>query len=194
MSLSILTDEQIKYLLESLTVDELEAFNMDLKGALHDYSVGSQSGEDSDIHQPHRQTINSSRTGATTLFMPSGSPAGVGVKGAPVHPHLTLRLAPTPALTATLVMTCVLTTEQSSPSRHRAQNRKTPLANPRSNPLAPSLSSPQSASPSASSTPAPSPPSVPHSPQLAWWSAATVCRPSPPSARGSRPTGTSAWP
>lgn len=81
MSLTVLTDEQIKLLLESLTADELESFILNLKGALHDYSNGSQGPGESDIHQPHRQTVNSSRTGATTLFMPSSSPAGVGVKG-----------------------------------------------------------------------------------------------------------------
>lgn len=86
MALSVLTDEQIKGLLESLTSDELESFYLDLKGALHDYSVGSQSDDDSDIHQPHRTIIKSSQTGATTLFMPSGSPAGVGVKGTSL-PH-----------------------------------------------------------------------------------------------------------
>ncbi|KAJ0109849.1 hypothetical protein J7T55_004399 [Diaporthe amygdali] len=80
MSLSVLTDEQIRLLLESLTVDELETFYVNLKGALHDYSNGSQVAGESDIHQPHRQSVNSSRTGATTLFMPSSSPAGVGVK------------------------------------------------------------------------------------------------------------------
>lgn len=85
MPLSVLTDEQINGLLEALTVEELEMFYMDLKEALHDFSVGSQSGEDADIHLPHRQSINSSRTGATTLFMPSGSPAGLGVKGTPIH-------------------------------------------------------------------------------------------------------------
>ena len=83
MSLTVLTDEQIRLLLESLTVDELESFYVNLKGALHDYSNGSQVPGESDIHQPHRQTVNSSRTGATTLFMPSSSPAGVGVKGVP---------------------------------------------------------------------------------------------------------------
>lgn len=80
MSLSILTDEQIKGLLESMTADELESFYMNLREALHDYSMGDSAGEPSDIHQPHRQAINSIRTGATTLFMPSGSPAGIGVK------------------------------------------------------------------------------------------------------------------
>lgn len=81
MPLSVLTDEQINGLLEALTVEELEMFYTGLKEALHDFSVGSQSGEDADIHLPHRQSINSSRTGATSLFMPSGSPAGLGVKG-----------------------------------------------------------------------------------------------------------------
>lgn len=81
MSLSVLTDEQITGLFESLTVEELEVFNQDLKEALHDYSVGGQSAEDADIQMPHRQSISSSRTGATTLFMPSGSLAGLGVKG-----------------------------------------------------------------------------------------------------------------
>lgn len=82
MSISVLTDNEIKGLLESMTLEELESFSTDLKGALHDYSVGSQTpGEDADIHLPHRQTIHSSTTGATSLFMPSGSPAGLGVKG-----------------------------------------------------------------------------------------------------------------
>lgn len=97
MSLSVLTDEQIRLLLESLTADELESFILNLKGALHDYSNGSQVPGESDIHQPHRQTVNSSRTGATTLFMPSSSPAGVGVKGVcrlvrPPSPALDLNL------------------------------------------------------------------------------------------------------
>lgn len=103
MSLTVLTDEQIRLLLESLTADELESFVLNLKGALHDYSNGSQVPGVSDIHQPHRQTVNSSRTGATTLFMPSSSPAGVGVKGAhplvrpwpwPLTYSFTLALAP----------------------------------------------------------------------------------------------------
>lgn len=103
MSLSVLTDEQIKLLLESLTLDELESFVLNLKGALHDYSNGSQVPGESDIEQPHRQAVNSSRTGATTLFMPSSSPAGVGVKG--VHQLVRAYLRP---LTWTLSMTLPL--------------------------------------------------------------------------------------
>lgn len=80
MSLSILTDGQIKGLLEAMTGDELESFYLTMREALHDYSVGTSSGEDADIHQPHRSAINSSRTGATTLFMPTSSSAGIGIK------------------------------------------------------------------------------------------------------------------
>lgn len=79
MSFTVLKDDEIKLLLESLTVEELEAFYTTLKEALHDYSNGIQSS--SDIHQPHRQSVSSTTTGATTLFMPSSSSAGVGVKG-----------------------------------------------------------------------------------------------------------------
>jgi hypothetical protein len=79
MSFTVLKDDEIKLLLESMTVEELEAFYTSLKEALHDYSNGIQSS--SDIHQPHRQSVNSAATGATTLFMPSSSSAGVGVKG-----------------------------------------------------------------------------------------------------------------
>lgn len=83
MSFTVLKDEEIKLLLESLTIDELESFYTDLKSALHDYSNGIQSSGTSEIHQPHRQAVSSSTTGATTLFMPSSSAAGVGVKGVP---------------------------------------------------------------------------------------------------------------
>jgi hypothetical protein len=81
MSLAVLTDDQIRELLENLTVDELEGFRNALKHTLHDYSTSVQSVADNDIHQPTRTSVTSSMTGATTLFMPSCSPTGVGVKG-----------------------------------------------------------------------------------------------------------------
>lgn len=80
MSLSVLTDVQIRALLENLTADELEGFRNSLKSALHEYSTGTQSIEDGYIHQPHRTTISSAKTGTTTLFMPSCSTVGVGIK------------------------------------------------------------------------------------------------------------------
>ena len=81
MSLAVLTDAQIKALLEDLTLDELESFRNALKATLHEYSTSTQAVDDSEIHQPQRTSITSSRTGATTLFMPSSSRYGVGVKG-----------------------------------------------------------------------------------------------------------------
>src|SRR5262245_10886200 len=81
MSLSVLTDEQICFLLENLTLEELESFREELKSALHEYSNGTQSIDVDCIHQPERTSIHSHATGATTLFMPSASPAGHGVKG-----------------------------------------------------------------------------------------------------------------
>ncbi len=79
MSLSVLTDDQIRLLLESLTIEELESFREELKWALHDYSNGTQAIEDGIIHQPHRTTIHN--RGVDTVFMPSASPAGHGIKG-----------------------------------------------------------------------------------------------------------------
>ena len=79
MSLSILSDDQIRVLLESLTLEELEAFRDKLKESLHDYSNGVQSTDDGTLHQPLRTSVQ--RKGVTTLFMPSSSPVGYGVKG-----------------------------------------------------------------------------------------------------------------
>jgi hypothetical protein len=81
MAFTVLTDDQIRGLLESLTVDELGDFQDGLKSALHEYSTGTQTPEESPVHQPERISIHSRATGATTLFMPSASPVGHGVKG-----------------------------------------------------------------------------------------------------------------
>jgi hypothetical protein len=81
MSLSVLTDEQIRILLENLTIDELEKFRNELKGALHEYSNGTQAIDDGVLQQPERMSTHSATTGCTTLFMPSSGPAGHGVKG-----------------------------------------------------------------------------------------------------------------
>ena len=81
MTFSILTDDEIKSLLDNITVEELEAFRENLRDALHEYSTGAQSPGQALIHQPERTVVRSGVTGATTLFMPSCSPAGHGVKG-----------------------------------------------------------------------------------------------------------------
>jgi len=76
MPLAILSDAQIRGLLENLTLQELMGFHGILRAALHEYSTQTQSS----AHQPERTSVYSSTTGATTLFMPSSSPVGNGVK------------------------------------------------------------------------------------------------------------------
>lgn len=81
MSLAVLSDEVIRNLLENLTREEAEGFQDALSNALHEYSTGTQAIDASLYHQPERSSAYSDRTGATSLFMPSFSPIGHGVKG-----------------------------------------------------------------------------------------------------------------
>ncbi|KAI1373549.1 ornithine cyclodeaminase [Hypoxylon crocopeplum] len=80
MSLTVLSDEQIRGLLESLSHEEAQGFIGTLRNALHEYSTGTQSIHDGVVHQPERTSVHSSTTGATTLFMPSFSALGHAVK------------------------------------------------------------------------------------------------------------------
>ena len=82
MTLTVLTDAEIRPLLEGLTASELAGFQRALKETLHQYSTGAQLPEkdQGSIHQPERISVHNKVTGATTLFMPSCSPAGQGVK------------------------------------------------------------------------------------------------------------------
>lgn len=88
MTFSILTDDEIKSLLDNLTLDELESFRENLRDALHVYSTGAHTPGQALIHQPERTVVRSGITGATTLFMPSCSPAGHGVKGMMSSHHI----------------------------------------------------------------------------------------------------------
>ena len=81
MSLTILSDEQINALLESLSHEEAEELSEGLRSALHDYSTAQQPIDAGLVHQPERTVIHSKVTGATTLFMPSANVSGHGVKG-----------------------------------------------------------------------------------------------------------------
>lgn len=91
MTLTVLTDDQISGLVSNLTKEELQRFMGVLRGALHEYSTATTvpSKENAavtaapEIHQPERTSINSKATGATTLFMPSSSSVGTGMKGIP---------------------------------------------------------------------------------------------------------------
>ena len=81
LGLHVLTDDQIRDLLENLTVDELETFRNELRGTLHAYSTGTNAALAGLLHQPERITVDSDLNGTKTLFMPSTSPGGHAVKG-----------------------------------------------------------------------------------------------------------------
>lgn len=89
MTLTVLTDDQIRSLLENLTLPELAGFQDALASALHEYSTTRQD-ETTSVHQPERISVHSAATGATTLFMPSCNSTGNGIKGN--HPPVTLPL------------------------------------------------------------------------------------------------------
>ncbi|KAI0908268.1 UbiD family decarboxylase [Ustulina deusta] len=88
MSLAVLSDDVIRDLLENLTREEADGFQDALQTALHEYSTGTQAIGASLYDQPARTSTYSDLTGATTLFMPSTSPAGNGIKVVTVSsPH-----------------------------------------------------------------------------------------------------------
>ncbi|CAK7197558.1 hypothetical protein SEUCBS139899_000206 [Sporothrix eucalyptigena] len=80
MPLTVLKDDEIASLLNVLTFDELESFRGVLKQALYEYSTGTQDIKDGEIQQPPRTSVTSPVTGGTTLFMPSCSTDGIGMK------------------------------------------------------------------------------------------------------------------
>lgn len=81
MTFTVLSDDQVRAILESLNLDELEEFRHVLASALHEYSAGSGQSEGSLYQQPHRVSTLHPVTKATTLFMPSCGPGGIGCKG-----------------------------------------------------------------------------------------------------------------
>lgn len=85
--LTVLNEPEVRALLENLTYDEFESFREPLSTALHDYSTGTQSSQDGDIHQPRRTAITSSATGGETMFVPSSNIGGVSMKGIVISTH-----------------------------------------------------------------------------------------------------------
>lgn len=81
MSLTVLSDDDIRNILESLTSSETEALADRMRGALREYSTGTQNIDVGSIHQPERTVVHSDATNATTLFMPSINEDGHAVKG-----------------------------------------------------------------------------------------------------------------
>ena len=82
MSLTVLSDDQVKAILNDLTLQEFEDFRHVLAGALHEFSTNTQAVDEEVFQQPLRITTRHPDTCATTLYMPSCGPDGMGCKGA----------------------------------------------------------------------------------------------------------------
>lgn len=80
MPLTVLSDADVKEVLESLTRADVETLQQSLRKALHDYSTGTQENDACSSQQPER-TSHVSPNGLTMLFMPSTSSTGIGMKG-----------------------------------------------------------------------------------------------------------------
>ncbi|XP_044716221.1 NAD(P)-binding domain [Hirsutella rhossiliensis] len=80
MALTVLSDEQVRVLLEGLSLDELEEFRHVLASALHEFSTNAEADESGFYQQPHRTTTLHPASRATTLYMPSCGPQGMGCK------------------------------------------------------------------------------------------------------------------
>ncbi|EQK99352.1 NAD(P)-binding domain protein [Ophiocordyceps sinensis CO18] len=78
MALTVLTDEQVMALLEGLSLDELDEFRRVLASALHGFSTNTEADQSGFYQQPHRTTTL--HPAATTLYMPSCGPEGMGCK------------------------------------------------------------------------------------------------------------------
>ncbi|KAF5721421.1 hypothetical protein FMUND_3549 [Fusarium mundagurra] len=79
MAYTILSNDQVNSILEGLTVDELDEFRHVLASSLHEFSTGVPALEEA-FQQPERISTLHPETMATTLYMPSCAPCGMGCK------------------------------------------------------------------------------------------------------------------
>jgi hypothetical protein len=81
--LTILSDSDVKRVLHSLTKGEVVELQEALRRSLSDYSTAKQTEDAGSLNQPERTVIESDKENGktTTLFMPSTSAAGLGMKG-----------------------------------------------------------------------------------------------------------------
>jgi hypothetical protein len=86
-SLTILNDAQVKHILHGLSKEEVETLQKSLRHALYEYSTNSNNDkEECSFQQPERQQLDR-KNGTTTLFMPSTSSSGIGMKGPNILPN-----------------------------------------------------------------------------------------------------------
>lgn len=79
MSLTVLTDSDVRALLLTLKRDDILELQHNLAGAFHEYSTGNNDAGCASDYQPHR-TVITRKCGQTTLFMPASTGTTVGMK------------------------------------------------------------------------------------------------------------------
>src|SRR2546421_8497724 len=81
-SLTVLTDDDVRSILHSLTRSDVVDLQSSLAEALHTYSTGTQDDTACSLNQPKRIAIPANSGSKTTLFMPAnaGREVGMGVK------------------------------------------------------------------------------------------------------------------
>ncbi|KAF2999726.1 hypothetical protein E8E13_003998 [Curvularia kusanoi] len=97
MPFTILSNNDIKSLLTSLSPSDLSSLTTTLQNSLTQYSCASESQ-----YQPHRSVVK--RDDQTTLFMPATTPSFTGVKIVGISPPAPASSAPKPGLQATLTI------------------------------------------------------------------------------------------
>lgn len=77
--LTVLTDEDVRAVLHSLTGEDIKTLQQSLADALHQYSTAGEEDGCCSSYQPQRTALKR-KDGSTTLFMPASSDTGLGVK------------------------------------------------------------------------------------------------------------------
>ncbi|KAK8215344.1 hypothetical protein M8818_001965 [Zalaria obscura] len=139
MPLTILTDEDVRKVLHSLTKEDILDLQQSLADALHYYSTSVEDNGCCSSYQPMRTSLKR-KDGSTTLFMPASSSDGLGVK------IVTLQAPEEPPAKAL---------ESLSLSSHRRSSSRTSLSASPSSTRSPSVapSMPPSMSSAQSTTP-----------------------------------------
>ena len=80
MCLAVLNENEIRCLLQNLTLSELRAFQDALRVSLVEYSASTQAIDKADTGSANSVGVRSPEAGSTTVFIPLAYPFGHGVK------------------------------------------------------------------------------------------------------------------
>lgn len=81
MPLTVLSDENVKNILDNLTKEDVTTLQTAMRNAIHEYATGTTNSGACADNQPKRTVIESASNATTTLFMPSISSSAIAIKG-----------------------------------------------------------------------------------------------------------------